>query len=299
MATKPVMTGARCAFVSMETTLSLGSTGSREEGEWRRVYSEGGTDVAVMERVGETLIVDFLPPADATEFAAVMQHYKKTPGKKGWLRFERPATRDPRPALEAGLGGMLGAASHQRRQPAGARPRKNAAASAPRKPARARRQSILSAGGPYLGVPKSKLDHWAGAEDGPEAYEALARGGEGASLTTIGPRVAALVIGTPDPLYWVEAEDGGVLVSVVSFDADDDVILEAHLAALPADGWKVVKGALTADGPIWVFDSASSGGALGRSEALELNLKKGRHAIEERTWRPDKGTELFLIRLRR
>lgn len=294
--------GARFAFAATTTTLTICSTSAREEGG-RRIFSEGGAEVAVMELVGERLIVDFLPPADTSAFAKVLRHYGKAPGRPGWLRFERPATRDPGPGLEADFGSLLGAAASQRRNAVAARPSRPTAAarppvSAPRKRPRAKRHTILSAGGAYLGVAKSKVDFWPGADD-TEAYSALAHGGDGASLTTFGKKVPTLVLGTPDRLAWVPNAEGGVLVSVVSFDADDDGVLDGHLGAIPSDGWVAVKGTLPVDGPIWVFDAAIPGGALARSDTLELELEKGRLKIEERTWHPDEGTELFLVRLSR
>jgi hypothetical protein len=81
-----------------------------------RVYSTSlGEDVATMRISGDTLITQFSAPVKSEAFAAVQRFYRSVPGKPGWLEYRRPATRDPRPGLDADLGLILGGAKFERR----------------------------------------------------------------------------------------------------------------------------------------------------------------------------------------
>lgn len=154
---------------------------------------------------------------------------------------------------------------------------------------------IASGGGPYLVVPEAAASAWRGAADN-AAYEAASRGPDAGSVTRVADR-DALVLGTPDPLYYAPAANGGVLARVVSFDADDDAVLAAHLRALPDDGWDEL-GALEVRGALLAFDSAIAGDDAA-GDALRIELAPGRYAVTSTTFQPDDGTELLLTRLRR
>ena len=157
--------------------------------------------------------------------------------------------------------------------------------------------SLLSAGGPYLALPCAELMQWQGAENAAECQR-LQHAGDGASVTAVGDKVPALVLGTPDMLYWWSTKLGGVLVRVVSFDAADDAVLASHLERLPKKGWESVDGTLEVKGPWCVFDSAAPG-AKAATSAINLELAEGRYNISEQTWQPDDETELMLVRLTR
>lgn len=80
----------------------------------KTTFSQDGVDTSSLEVVGDELVVEFLAPSNLAEFAPVMRHYEPVAGKRGWLRFRRPATSSPTPSLEANLGAMLGAAELER-----------------------------------------------------------------------------------------------------------------------------------------------------------------------------------------
>jgi hypothetical protein len=105
----------------MNTILTLTSTAYRDERS-RRVYSAGGADFATLELEGDELVVEFQAPSNLDHaiegprtLRDFLSHYEPVRGRPGWLRFRRPATRDPRPDLDARVGPMLGQAARQRR----------------------------------------------------------------------------------------------------------------------------------------------------------------------------------------
>jgi hypothetical protein len=81
-----------------------------------RIYStSAGEDIATMRLAGDTLVVQFIAPQVTVDLDLARAFYQPVPGKPGWLEYRRPATRDPRPSLEARVGGIVGRASHERR----------------------------------------------------------------------------------------------------------------------------------------------------------------------------------------
>jgi hypothetical protein len=110
------VTPASGAVASMDTLLrDDGCKVAVEDGA--RVYFDGGVAYASMRLDGATLVVDFAPPRAMAEYAAVMGHYEALAARPGWLRYRRPATRDPKPDLAAKLGSMIGQAMFERHGP--------------------------------------------------------------------------------------------------------------------------------------------------------------------------------------
>jgi hypothetical protein len=156
---------------------------------------------------------------------------------------------------------------------------------------------VQSGGGPYLVLPAGAASAWRGAADR-AAYEAVSRGPDEGRLTRIAGQ-DALTLGTPDPLYYAPLADGGVLVRVVSFDADDDEVLAGFLEQLPREGWQPFPGKLQVrDGALLAFDSAIAGDEA-VADALRLELTPASYAVSGVTFTPDDGTELLLTRLQR
>lgn len=156
--------------------------------------------------------------------------------------------------------------------------------------------SIMSAGGPYVVLPESNLGKWKGYAD-QNAYEAIAYGADfGRIVTAAGG--TALVLGTPDTLYFWPLDTGGVFVRVSCFDAADDAVLARHLERLPKKGWKGLKGELKVKGKLYAFDAATAGADIG-NDALEIELPQGSYSAGHLTFKPDDGTELLLVRLTR
>jgi hypothetical protein len=115
-------TPANWALLSQHTMMSLDDEVMREE-RGRFIYSKDGVDVSSMHLDDDELVIDFLAPTDLESDAGFgktlrdfLSFYKPVKGRPGWLRFRQPATRDPRPALEAHLGMMTGQAVFERRQ---------------------------------------------------------------------------------------------------------------------------------------------------------------------------------------
>ena len=154
---------------------------------------------------------------------------------------------------------------------------------------------VNSGGGPYLVLPEAVASAWRGSHDG-AAYDAVCRGPDEGRITTIAGR-GALILGTPDALYYASAGDGGVFARVVAFDADDDDLLASLLEKLPEDGWDAIEGTLAVDGPLLAFDSAIPGDEA-EGEGLRIELAPGSYAVTSMTLSPD-GAEFLLTRLAR
>jgi hypothetical protein len=100
-------------------TLLLDGTYTETKSETRTergktIFTEGGGDTASLEVVDGEMIIEFLAPTKLDKFADVISHYEPVAGKRGWLRFRKPATSNPTPSLAAKLGSMLGAAASER-----------------------------------------------------------------------------------------------------------------------------------------------------------------------------------------
>jgi hypothetical protein len=278
------LTPAQYCWASNDTMLASRAE-ARDEGGWR-IYREKGADVAAMTMLGEDLVLDFAPPRAMDEFAEVKRFYGSSPERKGWLRFRRPATHDPRPDLEAHLGSMLGTAYRERNMP----------------PAF---HSLTSAGGPYICLPLSKVATWGGFIDkGGRAefpdeyatYQRVMKCPDHGAIFALADGTPSIVLGTPDALYWKATSDGGVLARACSYDADDDAALEVMLDRLPTSGWKEL-GSIDVSEPYRAIDAASFGGNIGDGNSLTMKLTPGSYVVSSAEWQPDDGTELLLVRL--
>jgi hypothetical protein len=266
----------------------------RRDVRGKRIYVEGGREVAVLALAGEELITDFEPPRALDEYAGVMHFYAACPGRPGWLRFRRPATRDPRPSLEANLGSMLGRAAYERHPPA--------------------RFRGLATTSRYVCLELSRVPRWGGDAYAPEfpaeaaLYQRVLAGPDTASLLELGDESGdkdggwVLALGTSHPLFHAATSGGGLFARVVSHGGTDEVRqndeLEALLARAPADGWQDI-GEVDVREPIRAFDAATFGGAIGEGDSLTLALSPGAYSIAHRAWQADAATELLLVRLRR
>jgi hypothetical protein len=110
------MSPAEYAWAAQNAMLQDDSDQVRDSSD-SRVYIQRGREFAVLTRKGQELILDFEPPAAMERFEHVKRFYSKTPGRPGWLRFKRPANRDPSPDLEADLGSLLNRAEYERNPP--------------------------------------------------------------------------------------------------------------------------------------------------------------------------------------
>ncbi len=278
-----VPAGVKYALTAAQALLGHGDRGvEMREADDTWDFALRGTHYATLRLVGQDLEYCFRAPSDLSGFARVIGYYAKVVDRPGWLRITLPAARDPRPGLEAGLGGMLGAALRDVRTAAGPGPL----------------PSIVSAGGPYIGIPVMALGQWEGASAA-ATYEKTIKGcPDSARVTKIAGR-DALLLGTPDALYLWPIEGGVVLARAVSFDADDDTVLRAHLAAVPAGAWASLPGTMKIANEMWFFDAASATRDLLKRDVLEVRLEPGKYKLDAATYRPDGGTELLLVRLSR
>jgi hypothetical protein len=250
-----------------------------EEGD-AATFLFSGEPYAQVRLDGDQLEVDVRSPQELGPFEKVLRHYQRLSAPAGWLRLRCPATRDPRPWLDADFGGLLGAVMRDVSRAADA----------------GKLRSVLSAGGPYVVMGSSQRVRWWGATEGKAAYEALRGPDEGYVVDAAGGK--ALVLGTPDEVTWLELPEGGVLVRIVSLDASDSAKVRELCARIPADGWSAIAERFEVAEPLRCFDAALSGGSVGDAESLELKLKPGPYRIESRTWEPD-GAELLLTRFAR
>jgi hypothetical protein len=221
---------------------------------------------------GEDLEVDFRAPRELEEFEGVLRYYQRLKEPAGWLRIRRPATRDPRPWLEADFGSMLGTTTRELRLAAD----------------EGTFRSIVSAGGPYIVMSGLRRSEWWGE------YKKLKGPDEGYVVDAAGG--PALILGSPDEVTWAPRPDGGVLVRMVSFDEGDTWKVAQHFAKIPSGGWKPLAKGFPVTDSLRCFDAALCGGAVGDRESLELRLAKGKYRIESQTWEPNDQTELLLVR---
>ena len=155
---------------------------------------------------------------------------------------------------------------------------------------------VSSLGGPYIVLPETIVNAWPGAAEA-AAYEEICRGPDKGRVARIAER-DAVILGTPDPLYFLPKANGGVLVRVVSFDADDDDALAEILQEFPEESWEQLGVLQVVDNPYLAFDSAMGGGDAA-SDALSIDLSRGSYAVTSTTFMPDDETELLLTRLQR
>jgi hypothetical protein len=83
-----------------------------------RVYSTRGAEFATLAITEGVLVLRFAAPRDRGVLLNVEHHYRPVKGRPGWLEYRRPATRTPRPDLEANLGEVLGQLQFERRRKA-------------------------------------------------------------------------------------------------------------------------------------------------------------------------------------
>lgn len=114
-AAKLKMTPEAFAAASMDTCLQ-GDEVSVRVVDGIRTYSERGDAFATLAIAGKELVLCFAAPKNWDELSKVERFYQPLVDKRGWLEYRRPATRDPKPDLEADVGSILGRAAFERRQ---------------------------------------------------------------------------------------------------------------------------------------------------------------------------------------
>jgi len=263
----------------------VGGAQSRDENGWR-IYTEKEQDVAAMTMIGEELVIELVPPRDLRQFDKVKKFYTWSSERSGWLRYTRPATRDPKPDLAADLGSMLGAASWDRNKPPAFHP-------------------LASAGGPWICLPSSAVASWGGKidKDGSDEFPAeykLYRAAlkcpvEGA-LFGAANGTQAVVLGSKDTLFWKPLDDGGVLARVLSANVDANA-LEKRLAELPSSGFQSI-GELDVKEPYRAFDASVFGGAVAEGNSLTMELSPARYAVKSLTVKATKKEPLGLLLVR-
>ncbi len=158
-------------------------------------------------------------------------------------------------------------------------------------------KSLLSEGGPYVVLPKSAVKRWGEDAEGTDA-DAATRAGDTAAVIKVAAG-SALILGTPDRLYFHKLAGGGMFVRVVSFDADDDRILAKHVKSVTEKVWSSLDVELAVTEPLWAFEATSDGVAIGTGNSLQCDVPRGTYALDTATYKPDAGTELLLVRLRK
>lgn len=111
------------------------------------------------------------------------------------------------------------------------------------------------------------------------------------------PTAGELVLGSPDLLYWLSDDEGGLLVQIVSFDAADQGVLREILADLPNTGWESIDGQLNLEEEWVIFDGAFSGEDA-ESEGIFLGLASGQYQVSQLRYKEERA-ELILVRLQK
>lgn len=256
---------AYCA-ISHDTCLHGDDTHVRVE-KGARIYRGGdGEDYATLRVDDAVVVLTFVAPIE-TEHDP--RFYRAVRGKPEWLEFRRPATRDPRPDLEADVGALLGAAAYERRT-------------------KGVWQHRTSASGAYLALPMRRVPRWPGGKRAKQ----VASGGD--AIVDVSDGVSGLVLGPGTLRVW-PTDHGPVLVRGA---CEDEAMLRRHLKKLPKAGWTRLAGRLGEAGErIWVaFDAKLSGYSIGAALSLRFRLERGAHHVERCAYKPDARTDLVLVR---
>lgn len=207
------------------------------------------------------------------------KYYLELKVPENWLEYRRPLSRDPSPDLVAVRSMVAGRARREISDgdidleevdldtiltphdgpPLGSTP-----------------THVTSFGGPYIVLPRPKVAKYPGSSD--EALCDAASEDGNIAKTPFGP---ALLLGTPDNLYWYPRDDGGLLVRVAAYDPADDELLASDVANLPDEDWAPIDGTLKVTGPWCAFDSALE--SPSESEVLTLKLARGSYTLASRT----------------
>ncbi|HEU4753111.1 MAG TPA: Imm21 family immunity protein [Armatimonadota bacterium] len=173
---------------------------------------------------------------------------------------------------------------------------------------------VESAGGPLIAMPRSVVQGWDGVRPSEDRLvEARFRWKSGGPATDYDRAcdveeyvgvirvedVDALVLGEePLPTAWIElpGRDGGVLVRWVF--AEDNLRSE-DLPGLDQLHWEPGVEWMVTSSPQMLFDSATPGELLERTNSVERNLRPGRYAVVMADFRPDPLTHMRLHRLTR
>jgi hypothetical protein len=160
---------------------------------------------------------------------------------------------------------------------------------------------VETAGGPLIAVPKSELDHWAGADDNDGPVETWGDYGRACAvegyigLVTVGTQ-QALVLGDEPAmttylaterlfLRWAAADSEADLVAAAKralagppdWDDDEDLIWEVREAVV-------------------LFDSAFPGAESGPDDLLMIDLAPGLYRVRA-TYQKDEDNWMILVQL--
>lgn len=272
----------------------------REHGDMTVSYYSG-LPLAAYWIEGEEIVFRFPRPDDDSKREGVERYYRVLSTPKGWLEYRRPLSRDPKPNLVAKLADVKGTSFFEISK--GGRVLAPVSVEEIRTPHEGASSthvdaiaSITSAGGPYIALPESLLTKYPGFEDDALNETVFRAAREEGSVADL-PFGRALLLGTPDTLYWFPDANGGHLVRVSSFDADDDELLAKKISELGDAEWNAIEGTLDVKGPWWVFDSALPGSEA-KTAGLGLALTKGTYEVSSRTVTGD-DHEFAIVRLRR
>ena len=239
-------------------------------------------------------------PEDKTALNQHSEFYTQAASPPGFIRYERPLSSSPTPDLEADWVTVSGRAFFEMKQATDLTPGPSineidfnqGESTSSENPPLARAESN---GGPYVALPESALENWQGYDD-PE-YDKLDYITSGGALIDVSD-TKALLLGSPENLYWFPNDQGGLLAQTVSFRAAEEDVLREIVDELPKTGWKGIRGPLNVEEPLVIFDGAAPGGDA-ESEGIRLELAAGQYQVSQRTHKEKGEFELILVRLQR
>ncbi len=260
-----------------------------------------GVLFACYEINGDELIYRFPRPSDNSMLKGVEQYYRPLKTPSGWLEYRRRVNRDPRPNLQAGFS-MIGASKRDFIERLKKSPSQGPTVdrlvfeyddASPQVAVPKQLPTIGSDGGPYLVLPVSALDAW-GGYDNYEEYEKIEFTGHLEVFVEVAD-TRALVLGTPDPLFWIAGEQGGYLVTACHFDANDDALMQRIVEKLSDDVWEELDASVEVK-ENWVVFDASFAGQVARDEGLVLELSPGNYQFSRYTYKDD-GARFYIVKL--
>lgn len=270
----------------------------REHGEITISYYAGSPFAAYWFE-GSEIVFRFRRPNNDALRAEQAKYFHELSTPKDWLEYRRPLSRDPRPSLESKSGQIMGTAFYEISQGQLALVDVSVEEiTTPRSPTVVATVSgsvsVTSGGGPYIALPQSQLAAYPGYSDEKLNERIFMTASEEGNLAKLAMGTA-LLLGTPDTLYWFPKESGGVLVRISYFEQADDALLAQLIAELDDEDWNDIEGTLKVTEPWIIFDAAVEGSSAAM-EGLKLDLTSGTYALSSRTLHSE-DFEFLLVRI--
>jgi hypothetical protein len=270
----------KSAFDLAKATLggSLPGVTVAEDGT-RAELSHLGVTFAVIERGPRSVVASFLvQESDRTAVSQVVG-YSPDPIRAGWWRLR--LGKEPRRWQEANVATFAG------RTIAALRAVSNVG----------RWRNLCAAQHPYVVMPRSQVHRWGDDSRGTEL--ALAKAAPRGVAVLDRPWGQALVLGSPDPLYFHPTDEGGLLVRVAALDLRDEQRLRELVAEIGPSIYESRVLEVQIHEPLCAFDASVPGTAVTPANSLACDLRAGLYAVWFGRFAPSSRIGLDVVSLAR